>query len=111
LALNGTDLYAAGFFNNAGNVAANYIAHWNGAAWSALDTGANLPVYALAFGSGGLYAGGSFTAVGAADLSASHVARWDGAKWNALGAGVDQDVLSLTVGANTLYAGGPFSKA
>ena len=41
LAVSGTDLYAGGYFTTAGGVAANYIAKWNGSAWSALGSGMN----------------------------------------------------------------------
>jgi hypothetical protein len=39
LALSGTNLYVGGDFTTAGGVAANYIAKWNGSAWSALGSG------------------------------------------------------------------------
>ena len=41
LAVSGTDLYAGGCFTTAGGSAANYIAKWNGSAWSALGSGMN----------------------------------------------------------------------
>ena len=43
LAVNGADgvLYAGGIFSTAGAVSANYIAKWDGAAWSPLDSGMN----------------------------------------------------------------------
>ena len=44
----GHDLYAGGGFTTAGGVAANRIAKWNGSAWSALGSGMNGAVYALA---------------------------------------------------------------
>ena len=44
----GTDLYAGGGFTTAGGVTANHIAKWNGSAWSALGSGMNGGVYALA---------------------------------------------------------------
>ena len=39
LAVSGTDLYAGGHFTTAGGVTANYIAKWDGSAWSALGSG------------------------------------------------------------------------
>ena len=69
LAVSGTSLYAGGFFNYATNgtstaVSANYIASWNGTAWSALGSGMNDTVYALALSDTNLYAGGLFTTAG-----------------------------------------------
>ncbi len=39
LAVSGTNLYAGGWFTTAGGVPANYIAKWDGSAWSALGSG------------------------------------------------------------------------
>ena len=69
LAVSGTNLYAGGFFNYATNgtstaVSADYIASWNGTAWSALGSGMNGSVYALALSDTNLYAGGLFTTAG-----------------------------------------------
>jgi len=64
LAVSGNDVYAGGYFTNAGSIAANYIAKWDGSAWSALGSGLNGGVSALAVSGGGLYAGGSFTTAG-----------------------------------------------
>src|SRR6266403_5079889 len=61
LAVSGGDLYAGGAFTNAGGVAANYIAKWDGSSWSALGSGMNGVVRALAVSGSNLYAGGDFT--------------------------------------------------
>ena len=87
----GPALYVGGEFTIAGGVTVNYIAKWDGKAWSALGTGLNDSVYALAvFDADGegpsppaLYAGGAFTAAG--NLSASHIARWNGTSWFPVG--------------------------
>ena len=42
------NLYIGGYFTFAGTGAANYIAKWNGSTWSALGTGMDNTVYALA---------------------------------------------------------------
>ena len=61
----GTDLYAGGDFTTAGGVTVNYIAQWNGSAWSPLGSGVDSSVYALSVdGSGHLYAGGNFMLAG-----------------------------------------------
>jgi hypothetical protein len=57
-------LYAGGDFTQAGGSAANDIAQWNGSSWSALGSGMNYAVYALAASGGTLYAGGIFTTAG-----------------------------------------------
>ena len=41
LAWDGTNLYVGGRFTTAGGVSANYIASWNGSAWSPLGSGMN----------------------------------------------------------------------
>src|SRR5438105_9121405 len=42
------NLYIGGDFTVVGNVSANHIAKWNGSSWSALGSGMNGTVYALA---------------------------------------------------------------
>jgi hypothetical protein len=86
-------------------------------AWSALGSGVNNWVNALAVydnGSGEtLYAGGGFTSAGGA--SANHIARWDGSNWSALGSGINGEVRALAVyddgGGEALYAAGSFNAA
>src|ERR1017187_3239628 len=87
VATNG-DLYAGGYFTNAGGIAANYIAKWNGRSWSALGSGTSgYPpwVQALAVSGTNLYAGGNFTNAGG--VAANAIAKWDGHNWSALGSG------------------------
>jgi hypothetical protein len=55
------NLYIGGDFTTAGNVTANHVARWNGTNWSALGSGMNNTVVALAVSGGTLYAGGWFT--------------------------------------------------
>ncbi|WP_226163450.1 hypothetical protein [Hymenobacter terricola] len=107
------DVYAGGYFTQAGGAAANYVAKWNGTAWSALGTGAgngvNGMVYALALaGNGDVYAGGRFMQAGGA--AASRVAKWNGTAWSSLGTGTNTPVSVLAVGpGDKLYAGGSFT--
>ena len=78
----GPALFAGGEFAWAGGVEANYIARWDGTAWSALsgpsDTGMDDYVYALGEfndGSGAtLFAGGSFATAGG--LVSNRIAAW-----------------------------------
>ena len=60
----------------AGGVAANYIAAWDGSSWSALGSGMDDDVSALAVSGSTLYAGGHFTTAGG--VPANHIAAWDG---------------------------------
>jgi len=121
----GPALYAGGEFTTAGGVAANFIAKWNGSSWSALGSGMNDWVLALATfddGSGGgpaLYAGGFFTTAGG--VAATFIAKWNGSSWSALGSGMNggsfPGVYALATfddgsgGGPALYAGGEFTTA
>jgi hypothetical protein len=98
------ELYAGGFFSVAGGVAANNVARWDGAQWSALGSGmagffhfvAALVVFDDGSGSGpALHAGGRFSSAGGA--IANNVAKWNGASWQALGDGVDGIVHAMAV--------------
>ncbi|MCK5943113.1 MAG: hypothetical protein KAI24_14130, partial [Planctomycetes bacterium] len=76
-----------GQFVTAGGVLANGIARYDGNAWSAMGSGVNGVVRALAAdGRGGMFAGGEFTTMDGAP--ANRVAHWDGSTWSALGAGI-----------------------
>jgi len=57
-------VYAGGYFTTAGGSAARNIAKWNGNSWSALGSGMNDDVKALAASGTDLYAGGYFTTAG-----------------------------------------------
>lgn len=106
-------LYATGNFLNIGGIAANRIAKFNGATWSALGTGLDASGHALAFDtSGNLYVGGEFSAAGGI-ANTSRIAKWNGSAWSALGTGMNGDVLTLAVQQNgtTIYAGGSFTLA
>ena len=107
------DVYAGGNFAYIGSTQANYVAKWNGTAWSSLGTGAangvNYVVNALAVaGNGDVYVGGRFGLAGGA--SANRIARWNGTAWSSLGTGtangLDADVTALAVAGNgDVYAG------
>lgn len=108
-------LYAGGSFGAMGGVAnTSRIAAWNGAAWSALGTGAaDNTVFALAIGPDGtLYAGGNFTAMGGVANTAG-IAQWDGAVWTAMVSGVTGGTSIVqalaTLNNGTVYAGGDFT--
>ena len=77
LAVNGTDLYAAGLFTKAGGVSVNRIAKWDGGGWSPLGSGLGGPTYpdisALAVSGTNLYVGGYFTTAG--NIVSAYVAK------------------------------------
>ncbi|MDB6020422.1 MAG: hypothetical protein JWQ04_279 [Pedosphaera sp.] len=88
---NGTDLYVGGQFELAGGQPAINVAHWDGSAWHAMDTGAYLPddpepsgsVQAITGDGTNVYIGGSFVQAGS--VAVTNLARWDGNAWQAMG--------------------------
>ncbi len=103
------NLYIGGGFTIVGEVLANSVAKWNGSTWSALGSGLNGWVGALAVSGNDLYVGGDFTTAGGS--SANRVAKWDGSTWSALGTGLNSDAYALAVSGNDLYVGGGFTTA
>src|SRR5438445_629080 len=108
------NLYIGGDFTLVGDVFANRIAKWNGSNWSALGSGMNGTVEALAVSGSDLYAGGLFTTAGGSD--ANCIAKWNGSSWTALGSGMGApsgypQVDSLAVSGSDVYAGGFFTTA
>ena len=106
-------LYVGGGFTASPNGPAKFIAQWNGTAWSALGSGMNGSVSALAWDGVGnrLFTGGNFSTAGG--ITVNRIAQWDGTAWSALGSGMDGNVNALAwdgVG-NRLFAGGFFSTA
>lgn len=98
-------LVVAGFFSNAGGVAANNIAMWDGSSWSTLGTGVDGVVQKLAivdFGSGPrLFAAGKFQNAGGSP--ALRIAQWDGTSWSPLGSGLDT-IYPAGMGYEQIYA-------
>ena len=120
------NLYAGGTFTNLdGIAAADYVAMFNGAVWSAMATVGGVAaidtvnVDALASDGTNVYVGTDDTDI-AAIPQADNVARWDGAAWNAVGAdsaGTDgympatTAINDLLVSGSSLYATGSFADA
>ena len=110
-------LYAGGDFtaSGSGSITLNYIARFDLSAydvWSAVGTGVNAPVRALATdGSGNVYAGGDFTTAGGATVN--YIAKWNGSSWSALASGgqtgVNASVRAVAYDSNYVYAGGDFT--
>ena len=117
----GPALYAGGEFTDAGDVAANHIAKWDGTQWSPLGNGvggvSQPDIYALTMFNDGtgpaLYVGGRFTTAG--DVTANRMAKWDGVQWLPLASGMNGSVSVLTRfddgTGSALYAGGTFTTA
>lgn len=110
-------LFAGGDFTDAGGSGADYIAKWNGTAWSVLSsaTAVNNIVYALAVAPDGvtIYVGGNFTNAGGV-AAADYIATWNSstATWGALGTGMNAVVYGITVGNDgAVYAVGDFTTA
>jgi hypothetical protein len=103
------NLYVGGSFNVAGTLPANFIAKWDGSAWSAFGPGPKGQVSALAVSGSNLYAGGYFTNAGG--VVTPGVVKWDGTAWLALGSGMNGAVYALAVSGTNLFAGGSFTNA
>jgi hypothetical protein len=79
LVVSGGSLYAGGDFYMATNsggtvVTVNGIVEWTGNSWSALGSGMDYSVYALAGAGSGLYAGGVFSTAGG--KPSAYIAKW-----------------------------------
>jgi hypothetical protein len=76
------DVYACGFFDEAGGVAVNNIARWDGSDWHALGSGIdNGWNCSLSINGSDVYVGGEYIA-SAGGQSTDRVARWDGSSWH-----------------------------
>ena len=132
IAVSGADVYVGGFFTDAGGAAtADFVAKWNGAAWSGIGSdgaggGAIAPttdtpspaVFSLAVSGTDLYVGGVFSDV-TGIVEADSLAKWNGSTWSALGSGScntgcgaiagPAGVYALAVSGTDLYVGGAFT--
>jgi hypothetical protein len=116
-------LIAGGAFKNAAQEsAADFIARWDGVAWSPigdnnLGNGAlNGLVYSIDVHNGAIFAAGQFTNV-AGIPRADYVARWDGGHWSAIGSptsgngALNADTFVVAAARGSVYAGGRFTNA
>ena len=109
-------LYVGGSFTDAGGKPnADYLAQWNGTAWSAVNGSATLNgrVDAIAYHAGKVYVGGEFTDVGG-DTNRDFLAVWNGTSWASPCTGgtanpITAQVAALQIIGNTLYVGGSFA--
>ena len=86
LKISNTEIYVAGCFTNfAGVAAADYVAKWNGTAWSGLGASGdiNAIVHDIVMYKGDLHIAGEFNDAGG-DVTADMVAKWSGSAWAGL---------------------------
>ena len=86
LKVSNTEIYVAGCFTNfAGVAAADYVAKWNGTAWSGLGASGdiNAIVHDMVMYKGDLHIAGEFNDAGG-DVTADMVAKWSGSAWAGL---------------------------
>jgi hypothetical protein len=105
------NVYVGGKFASASGVTNTLnIAKWNGTTWSALATGLNNYVNALAFApNGDLYIGGQFT-----NAAYPYLCKWNGTAFSVVGTNTDigSSVNALAFdAAGYLYVGGNFTNA
>jgi hypothetical protein len=101
------NLFIGGEFSAINGTPIRGIAKWNGSDWSALGSGINDEVFALAVNGNDIYVGGYFTIAGG--ISVNRIAKWDGSNWSPLGSGANNTVLAIAVKDTEVYAGGHFT--
>lgn len=107
--VDGTDVYASGWFGGAGGINVNNVAMWDGVAWHAFGAGIDSAPNAVAWYQGRLYATGYFTDVGGVPMN--YIAAWNGSAWVDVAGGLDGQGMALAVSDGNLYVGGYFSHA
>jgi hypothetical protein len=90
-------------------VKVNHIAKWDGSSWSALGSGTDEWVFAVAVTGTDVYMAGSFTMVGG--VPAGGIAKWDGSNWSALGSSTSGFGYAIALSGNDVYVGGSFTTA
>ncbi len=108
----GGDLFIGGNFLNWADIAnADFIARWDGTSYSALSTGADALILALALGiDNEVFVGGNFLNIGG--VAANRIASWNGTAFSALGSGVADLVNVIAVREDGIvFLGGQFQMA
>lgn len=119
---NGAQVYAGGWFAQAGGTVTSGIARWDGAAWHALGPGRGVLdahdggvrnglgiVRAIYVNGAQVFIGGSFTSVNG--VPAANIAVWNGTSWRAVAGGTNGAVQALRAYNGYLYVGGSFTRA
>jgi len=112
MAVYNNELYMAGFFNVAGDIAVNNITKWDGNNFQALGTGIEYlstgesSGRALISFSGDLYIGGIFSNAGPGP--AANIAKWNGKAWSSVDFAKSQQILCFCEFNKSLIAGGTF---
>jgi len=119
----GADLYVGGNYFDIGGQGLDFIARWDGKAFSSIGgtiAGAGIPLIVLDLeifdpGDGPrLIAGGRFATIGG--VAASHIGAWNGSTWSSLGSGITgTQVITMEVfddgSGPALFVGGTFTAA
>ncbi len=107
LVLPGNEMLVGGLFTAAGGVPTNYVAKWNGTAWSPMPgvSGPSSSVNALAtLSTGEFVAGGFFPS------PSKNIARWNGTTWTGMNGGTGADVRALLPRSDgSIVVGGIFN--
>jgi hypothetical protein len=107
VAVQGTDVYAAGYFSTSGGIPTRGIAKWNGANWAAVGSWGGHGTE-VAISGGDVYFGGSFSSAGGV-RRADGIAKWNGSNWSALGSGNYTVPNALTAAGTDVYGAGYFT--
>ena len=105
----GTDLYAGGWFTDAGGVPALNVAKWDGSNWTALGSGISAAgaINALVAMGNNIYAT-TYILDPALGGQGNIIAKWDGSGWSQF-TSMDDYVSTFLVDGTNLYAGGQFT--
>ena len=106
IASGGSNVFALGEFNLAGDTPVLRAAKWNGSAWEAPGSGIDGPISDAVAKGDDLYVVGSFTTAGG--IPATNVAHWNGRTWSPMGTGLS-GASAVTIKGDVLYAAGAIS--
>lgn len=112
IACRGSDVYFGGVFSQAGSIAADGVASWNGANWSGFPGGSERFAYGIALLGDDLIAGGASVSI-SGGLTNS-LSAWTGSGWSPLGRGLAGEPPAVSLLAESrgrLLVVGQFSKA
>jgi hypothetical protein len=106
------NVYAGGFFQNAGGIAAaDRFAKWNGSAWSAVGGVVDSTVFGIDIDSSdNIYIAGQFVTTNG--VSTRRIAKWNGTQWSGFGVGSVGLFYLRTVAVGSsenIYVGGLFT--